>query len=407
MRTNRFIATPHLALTSPALTSLALGLALCAAGCSFRSPGAGGDGSPIDAAIDSPTDGASNAWLQPWTHRKPITLLASEIEAPRDDSLIDFPVLVSITDAELAASAQPDGADIVFTSANGTTLLASELESFTKASGQLVAWVKVPNLSATTNTTLYVYYGRPNPPPPSPPQDVWTANYLAVWHLHQDPGPNGGTTILDATRGNHHGTADNQFESTDSVPARIGRGIRFDGTQEFINFTTMDFGNTFTISMWVNFAGATGIKMLLANSASGRDTDGFRFFVNGTSSDRRVLFETGSGPPGTGRVAETGPNAISDNSPAHVAITVDRPTATAFIYVNGRNLSIVTTISSTFRTSSDFELGRAENGLFHFPGTLDEVQVSSTLRSPEWLVTSFRNQSQPDTFHTLGPEENP
>jgi hypothetical protein len=378
-------------------------VAILLTSCRFDLPTAVAVDAETDSSVNGP-DGNTGAWLHPWTHRKPITLLASQIEAPGDDTLSDFPVLISVADTEIAASALPSAADIVFTAANGTTLLASEIESFTKADGQLVAWVKVPNLSAIINTKLYVYYGHQNPPPQQP-EDVWTANYLGVWHLNQDPGPDGNNNIRDATRGSHHGTADAQFVSADSVPARIGRGIRFDGTQEYVNFATMDFGNTFTISMWVNFAGRPGIAVLLANSDTGRDTDGFRFYVNGTSSDGRVLFETGSGIGASGRVAETNANAIVDNTPAHVAITVNRPAATAVIYVNGINLSIVTTLATNFRTNSDFELGRVENNFFHFPGILDEVQVSSTLRPAEWLLTSFRNQYQPNTFHTLGPEE--
>ena len=33
------------------------------------------------------------------------------------------------------------------------------------------------------------------------------------------------------------------------------------------------------------------------------------------------------------------------------------------------------------------------------------VKVSGTLRSPEWLLTTYNNQSQPSTFHAVAPEE--
>ena len=377
--------------------------------CEFRSPGAVPTEPRIDAATDDAaadaTDAASPApWLHPWARRKSITLRASQIEAPGGGALTDFPVLVSIADPEIRAAALLTGEDIVFTAGDATTLLASEIEAFTPStSDQLIAWVKVPSLPATTDTTLYVYYGNPSPPLQTP-EEVWTANYLAVWHLHQDPGSGGNGEIRDATSGNHDGTAAAPMESDDSVQGRIGRGLRFNGTDEFLSFGSMNVGNTFTISMWVEFAGGSNIKSLMATSGSGREADGFRFFVNTVNlQDRRLIFETGNGT--VGEIAETNVNAIGVNVLAHVAAVVDRAAATALIFVNGTSVATDTSIRNDFRTNSDFEVSRMENGIFHFPGILDEIQVSNTLRAPEWLQTSFNNQAQPGTFLMLGPEE--
>jgi hypothetical protein len=226
-----------------------------------------------------------------------------------------------------------------------------------------------------------------------------------VWHLHQDPGPGGAGEIRDATSGNHDGTAAAQMSSGDSVPARIGRGLRFNGTDELLSFGAMDVGKAFTISMWVAFAGGTNVKTLMSNSATGRDQDGFRFFINTVSSaDRKLIFETGSGILSSGRTAATNTNAIALDTLTHVAAVVDRTAATALIYVNGTSVATDTSISSTFRTASDLKVARMADAFLHFPGTLDQIEVAGTLRSPEWLRTSFNNQSQPSGFHTLGPE---
>ncbi len=391
--------------------SRSFGVLVLVAACSFESPvlpGGNPGGAPgVDATPDpiDPTE-EPRAWLQGWTHRKPITLLASQIEAPGDLALADFPVLVSVTDAQIAASAAlPGGEDIVFTAGDATTVLASEIESFVRADNQLVAWVKVPGLSATTDTNLYVYYGNPRPPAQTP-EDVWTASYHGVWHLHQDPGPGGAGEIRDATSRNRDGTAAAQMEPTDSVPARIGRGLRFDGTGDFLSFAAMDVGNAFTISMWAAYTGGSNVKTLMANSSPGRDENGFRFFVNTvTTSDRKIIFETGNGILNSGRWAETGANALPLNTLTHVAVVVDRAAATALIYIDGAPAATDTSISNNFRTNSDFEVARMETTFLHFPGTLDEIQVATALRSPEWIRTSFRNQSQPGGFHTLGTEE--
>ncbi len=382
-------------------------VALLLSACEFPAPGA----RPTDPDAGGGADGAGpgpdpQAWLHPWARRKAITLRASQIEAPGDGALADFPVLVSVADPQIRASALASGGDIVFTAGDAVTVLASELESFTPAQGDpLIAWVKVPSLPATTDTTLYVYYGNPGPPAPTP-EAVWTANYLAVWHLHQDPGPDTPAQMLDATSGNRDGTASAAMERDDSVRGPIGRALDFNGSDEYVDYASLDFGDRFTISMWASFEGGTNVKTLMSSSTVGGDTDGFRFFINSAGSiDRRILFETGNGTVGSVNRAQTNSNAIPLNTPTHVAAVVDRTAGTALIYVNGVSVATDTSIRNDFRTSSDFELARMEDSGYHLPGTLDEVRVAGALRSPEWIRTQFNNQSRPGDFHVLGPEQ--
>lgn len=381
------------------------------AGCGFRGPDGGGPDAGRDAATDAATDATPDtapdtmpiAWLDGWARRKEITLKASEIDAPGNGALTDFPVLVSVTDTQIAATALAAGTDIVFTGGDAMTMLASEVESFTPGTGQLVAWVKVPSLSATTDTKLYVYYGNPSPPAPAP-EMVWTANYLGVWHFHQDP-TGGNDAVRDATSGDHDGTAQ-QMEANDSVTAQIGRGLNFDGNNEYVDFGQVNVGNALTISMWVRIASGSGIKTLIANSNSGRDENGFKAFVNTVNTtDRRLFFESGDGTTGSGDVAVTNVDAITQNVFAHVAFVVNRMQGTAQIYVNGAKVDVDMSIGANFLNNSDFEIGRMENNLFYFDGILDEVRIATAQRPAEWLKTSFNNQSQPGNFHTFGPEE--
>jgi len=377
--------------------------------CGFRSPGHSNGGDPdagVDASIDGPVD--PTAWLHPWAYRKAITLHALQIEAPGDGALADFPVLISVTDPQIAASAFASGQDIVFTSDDAMTMLSSEIESFSQSAKTLVAWVKVPMLSATTDTRLYVYYGYSgvSSPPAQTPEDVWTGGYRAVWHLQQDPGPGGAGDLKDATAGNHDGTASSSLSASDSVAAKIGRGIRFDGSQDYIDFASTDFGDAFTISMWVFFMGGSNVKSLLSNSASGGNTDGFRFFVNTVQTqDLKIIFETGDGSNNSQRQAATLAGALPLSTFTHVAVAVDRAADKATIFVNGNSASVSTSLANNFKTDSDYEVARMEDPALYFPGMLDEIEVASVARSPEWLKTAYNNQSQPGSFHTLGPEE--
>src|SRR6185436_6040761 len=79
-----------------------------------------------------------------WGYRKTITI--NHIKVPNTNQT-DFPVLIDVTDSNLATNAQSDGDDILFTSSDGSTKLNHEIETYTSSTGRLTAWVKVPTLS--------------------------------------------------------------------------------------------------------------------------------------------------------------------------------------------------------------------------------------------------------------------
>ncbi|MGH7238599.1 MAG: DUF2341 domain-containing protein, partial [Candidatus Saccharimonadales bacterium] len=81
-------------------------------------------------------------------------------------NLTDFPLLVSLTETDLATTANggivtnSSGFDIVFSSDNaGANLLAWEVESYNAATGALIVWVKIPAVSHTADTVIYMCYG--------------------------------------------------------------------------------------------------------------------------------------------------------------------------------------------------------------------------------------------------------
>ena len=89
-----------------------------------------------------------------WRLRKQITIDFNQVDA----NLTGFPVLINLaTDAELAASAQIDGDDILFTLSDETTKVPHEIEFFDPGTGELVAWVNVPSVSAAIDTDMYMY----------------------------------------------------------------------------------------------------------------------------------------------------------------------------------------------------------------------------------------------------------
>ena len=105
-----------------------------------------------------------------WGYRIAITINHATVAGP----LTNFPVLIVLTSSSLSQFAQTSGNDILFTAGDGTNQLAHEIESYTSASGALVAWVNVPLLSSTADTNIYLYYGNPAAANQQNAGGVWT-----------------------------------------------------------------------------------------------------------------------------------------------------------------------------------------------------------------------------------------
>jgi biopolymer transport protein ExbB len=384
-----------------------IAVVLLVAGCTFSPPDQPGAELPnpalaVDGAVE-PVDAPpppildEEPWLEPWAHRKRITLRRA-VGAPVEN----VPIALARNDADIMTTALPNATDLVFTGADRVTPLASEIE--TTSAQSFIAWVKIPVLSDAEETVIYAYYGNPAAvSAPNPTPAVWTEDFFAALHFSQDPGPGGANQIADAA-GRHPGTAGNDMTPDDLVPG-IGadRGYDFDGNNDLIDFPSADFGPRFTISMWIRPSNAAGSKTLLSNSPSQLVSDGFRLFVNANATaDRSVHFETGNSRAVNS--AETGSNVVATDRATHVAVTVDRAAGTARIFVDGVDRTVDASILTDFATASDYEVGRMEDQ-FGFVGRIDEVQIASVLRPAAWIRTAFENQRAPGEFAAFGPEE--
>ncbi|MHA2185076.1 MAG: DUF2341 domain-containing protein, partial [Promethearchaeota archaeon] len=77
------------------------------------------------------------------------------------NDLTNFPLLISTYDSDLRTEVQADGDDIAFS--NDTDWLDHEIELFKQdynsSHARLVTWIRIPSLSSSIDTKIYMYYG--------------------------------------------------------------------------------------------------------------------------------------------------------------------------------------------------------------------------------------------------------
>ena len=166
-----------------------------------------------------------------YAYKKKITIDHTKVAGDE----VNFPVLVSVEDADLADTANGGhiessyGYDIVFYD-DTDTLLAHEIDRYVNTDGTLVAWVKVNSLSSTEDTVIYLYYGRRGVIANPSSTDTWDANFKMVQHMNDATT----STIADSTSYGNDGTKKAANEPNE-VTGEIAKGQDFDGSNDKIS----------------------------------------------------------------------------------------------------------------------------------------------------------------------------
>jgi len=182
-------------------------------------------------------------WNPQWQYRKQIVIDADNVA----DDLVNFPVLIDVTDLNLSSYAQANGEDIVFTDYSSNQL-NHEIELYNNSNGHLIAWVNVTSLSGSEDTNLFMYYGNLGCSDQSNSSGVWDSHYHLVQHLSETSGLH-----YDSTTFGNDGTCSGGV--TQDAVGKVDGADGFDGVDDMINVGSggsLDDLATVTISAWVN-----------------------------------------------------------------------------------------------------------------------------------------------------------
>lgn len=352
-----------------------------------------------------------------WPYHKTITIDHTKVGT---GGVTDFPVLINITDNDLKTKALASGNDILFTDAAGTTKLAHEIERYNSSTGELIAWVKVPNVSSATDTVINMYYGNPSASSQQSSSQVWDANFRMVQHL-QETG-NAGTTLFDSTANGNNGTVigNPSFptylanEKIDGARNHPGSGTGTRPVLEFPHSSSLAITGSITAEAWA----------YIESGQPAPDHNPVIFKGTQIGWGANYLFRIAAGPGGSmtwgvtcgGNEGWFEAGAPVFNQWAHYALTYDGTTTRA--YINGvlqtisNNAGGATTcsgqalnITAAAPVRSGYTPGRSTPTEEAFlKGRTDELRISSTARSVAWLLTEYNNQNSPSTFYSISSE---
>lgn len=321
-------------------------------------------------------------------------------------NLTQFPILISGTYADLAHTGHSgkvtstSGYDIAFTTDSaGGTLVYPEIESYNHETGAVVLWVAF-NLSGSATTTIYCFYGNSSITTSQFSENaVWDSNFEGVWHLSEAI-TGASQTAYDSTDSSLDGNTTGTWVATPSVTGQIAKALEFDGasygSQIEISggsYSGMD-GQYLTISAWVKPDGFPGgYNRVMDRIYAGQ-------FVASINNGAMCLGVSTSGTSIGWTTALTPDSTVSTGSWQHIAFVYDGSYGRA--YLNGSATGTPVSGSGTLAASTaNIAIGgRTDSSNRRWDGVLDEVRLSKSARSADWITAEYASQNDPSSFYS-------
>lgn len=314
-----------------------------------------------------------------WSHRKQWT-----VTNVGSTTLTNFPAYINVShEPEM----QSDWDDVVFTDSN-SNIIPYELENYTTNYAHY--WVNISSLPGSGVYTGYIYYGNDDATSQENPEGVWDSSYKMVHHFED---------LEDSTSNNNDGT---NHGSTYNESGRVDGARDFDGNDyvDCGNDSSLYITDAITVEVWVN-AENTNDRILHYSSS---DNDHFSFAIYNWIQEQSKFVLVAEKSNADQLTAGKYTNSATAGQWYYLVVTSDGTTVKP--YMNGVFQDAGSHDSFSNLGTEDFlYIGmRADSSQF-FHGTIDEVRVSSVVRSADWINQSYEMVVNQSTWVSWGSPE--
>jgi biopolymer transport protein ExbB len=317
-------------------------------------------------------------WNGDWAYRKEIKFDLSKAGADIAGSPADVPVLIRLSLANFGYfnDTAPDGADLRFIASDDKTPLKYHIERYDPQAQIALLWVRVPRLTAGTNTDkIFLYYGNKKAQQGADAGGTYDKNQVLVYHF----GPAAGSP-QDSTS---YKTEPSTFKANVSPASLIASGVQFKGAETITTPATPALhlvpAQGMTVSAWVRIDGAQSQSYVVALEDSGKS------FVLGINGTQAFASMSAGGAPTT--VTQTG-GSLSPSEWHHLVARAG--SGHIDLFVDGAASGSASTTLADI--GGALTVGGSAGGGHFLVGDLDELEVSNTARPDEWILAAARSQ---------------
>ena len=353
-------------------------------------------------AVDADATLDVDWWDTDWTRRQQLTF----DNLAQSETLTDVPVLIVLNSGNVNyAQTKNDGSDLRFFAADGTAL-AYEIEQWNEA-GDSSVWVRMPQITGNSSSdSIWMYYGNAAAESIAQPGAVWDSNFVGVWHLNEEQAGAGtdGVYADSTSLGN---------DGIDHVAAVGQEGQVTDGQEfgandwvEIDHDPSLDLKDSMTISFWIKPTSDSGnFNRVVEKGLWGYGSS--YYFGGGDGTNDLTFYLNGQ------EVIDTADNVLTVGvwQQATVSYTSNGDgTGSAKLYLNGAEIASGNyTNGVVVGNTGRLAIGH-DDPLYDFDGFIDEVQISNTDRSADWIAAQYqatKNQFGAEFVQFNGEESAP
>ncbi len=334
-----------------------------------------------------------------WKHSGSMFILTTPEGAnlPASATEKDFPLLVRLNKDNFDFKhVKANGEDIRFSSGDGAPL-AYEIEQWDAVNGRAAIWVKIPTITGNARQEIKMYWGNAAAVSESSGPAVFnsTNGYVAVLHMNE--------SVQDATR-----SVTAKDTGTTVSNGMIGKSRYFPGDKGIVCGEPIKGNPLAETAHPYNQLGNDGITSFPKGVSAHSTQAWFR-----TSEINRDLVDWGveggfnkvqikiASPPHIyidGNFASTTGNTKLSQSQWHQVVYTSTPGTpqVARIYVDGQ-FDASSDVTMKLPIKSKLWVGGWLNR-YNFIGDIDEVRVSQTARSADWIKMEYENQKSLQTL---------
>ena len=316
------------------------------------------------------------AWNADWKQRVKIGLNTAADGLPIASAVDSPAVLIRLHTANFQfAEAKPDGTDLRFIASDDKTPLKFHIEKFDGLNELAFVWVQVPMLApGAKDAFIWLYYGNPAAAAGDDAKGSFDAAQGLVYHFNErEPLPQ------DTTANANHAV---RSTAKATGAGLIGGALAFDGNAELALPSTPSLksgANGLTLSFWIK-------PTDVADAPVYTQTEG--------AAPLTIALRGGKVEAQAGTLTATSSAPLAAGAWQHVAIVVKDGLA---IYLSGQETAKAA--GSVADLSGAAVIGKG------FKGELDELQVSTTARSADWIKTAALSQGQDQKLVVYGAAE--
>ena len=330
-------------------------------------------------------------FVNPSAFTRFVQIRASASAVPGGGVVENFPALVRLSeeiDGFHYSDFMADGADLVFTDADGV-VLSSEIDTW-DTDGTSLAWVKVPVFES--GMTLYAYWGASSASTVAS-TNTWS-DFTGVWHMNKSGAtdePDVSGNGLDAVPA---GDTPEQISMMKSYEGAVGLSRRtqtaYDSSMHnrFL-VPAYSLGGTFTISCWINEKFDYGWHRIFTCKEGAGESAGWHIECGGQNSGMATIIGSGS------RGFDANLGSLVDHWTL-LAFVFDG--AEARVYTNGA-LCASGAINEATASANGFAIGGTPLGKERtFEGYFDEVRLGEEALPVVRLAADYATVSDASFF---------